>query len=222
TPSKRVCIMQATLASTSSGSFLVSSEPIRSSHHIAAPVLERLPLLDDVDWKKLTHGRKPNEQSHTELVERVQELTAISLCAKNHIQAQHILIEAAQAQLVVQDLYARKLNETLFTKENPPSKDRTKLIFEDGKGRYLTEEGIVATLETMEHNQEMRIEDKKQKRRTRDAERKAKKVAKAVVDAEWKAIKSAHETNIAVWTSKCEQLAEEGLPKSRWPKKPTR
>lgn len=221
TPSKRVRVMRASLASTSSGSFLVSSGPVTSSCRIDPPVLERLPP-SDIDWRKINDIARPQELSRDELIEHLQQLTDLSSRAKSHIQAQNVLIEATQAQLVVQDLYARKLNETLFNKENRKSKDRTKLIFKDGKGRHLTHDEIVEALEAMEHERDRKEAEKKQRRLTKKVERTARQAAKAAVDAEWQEIKSAHEANLATWSIKCAELAAEGLPKSRWPKKPAR
>jgi hypothetical protein len=70
-----------------------------------------------------------------------------SLClAHIHHQAQENVIEAAHVQLIVQNMYAMKLNEALNVKEKEKEKEQeddcTKLC-PDGKGRYLTDEGFI-------------------------------------------------------------------------------
>ncbi|KAJ7573615.1 hypothetical protein C8J56DRAFT_1065754 [Mycena floridula] len=50
TPSKRMRFMTHALSTTTSGSFLISNEPITSSHPIPEPVLEGPPMLAAPNW----------------------------------------------------------------------------------------------------------------------------------------------------------------------------
>ncbi|KAF8592789.1 DDE-domain-containing protein, partial [Ramaria rubella] len=50
TPSKHICLMNAAIAGTASGSYLVSKTPIYSSQTLSAPVLETPLTLPQPDW----------------------------------------------------------------------------------------------------------------------------------------------------------------------------
>ncbi|KAI0689001.1 hypothetical protein BC835DRAFT_1243959, partial [Cytidiella melzeri] len=108
TPSKQVRIMHSSLASTSSGSFLISSSRISSDHKIAPPVIEQLPRLTHHEWRSIYPAKPLHQQSQTELISHARELTTVASHAKQHTQGQDTVIEAAQAQLVIQELYAKK------------------------------------------------------------------------------------------------------------------
>lgn len=218
TPSKRIHLMTAALASTSSGSFLVDAARITSSHHVAPPVLEKLPPLTNSDWSQLRPHIPLHQQTRTELLEHTEQLTSLASRAKGQIQAQNVIIEGAQAQLVIQDLYANKLNETLFAKENRKPKNRTKIIFQDGKGRHLTHEKVVEMVEEMDRDRVAREDEKKQRKRNRAA----KQTAREAVEIQWRQIKENHEASILAWNLECEQMRADGVPKVQWPKRPVR
>jgi hypothetical protein len=61
TPSKRMRLLYGALASTSSGSMLVSKTRVTSAYKIAAPVLEVLPELPAPDWRML---QKPPDSGY--------------------------------------------------------------------------------------------------------------------------------------------------------------
>ncbi|KAI0694192.1 hypothetical protein BC835DRAFT_1306390 [Cytidiella melzeri] len=167
--------MQSSLASTLSGSFLISASRISSDHEIAPPVIERLPPLTDHNWRSIYPAKPLHQQSQTELISHARELTVVASRAKQHTQGQDTVIEAAQAQLVIQELYAKKVHEALFTQDNKKPRDHTKIVFKDGKGRHLTHEKIVETLEGMEHEKAKREVAKKQKSLTRTAQQTARR-----------------------------------------------
>ncbi|KAI9570836.1 hypothetical protein HD554DRAFT_1993899, partial [Boletus coccyginus] len=93
TPSKRMHLMTAVMAHTSLGSFLVGQDPITSASHITHPVLEKPPTIPHPDWFLL---RIPAPQSK------------ILYNAKHHIQSHDLIIEAAHAQMIMQELFVKK------------------------------------------------------------------------------------------------------------------
>ncbi|KAI0705819.1 hypothetical protein BC835DRAFT_1445266 [Cytidiella melzeri] len=100
------------------------------------------------NWRSIYPAKPLHQQSQTKLISHARELTTVASRAKQHTQGQDTVIEAAQAQLVIQELYAKKLHEALFTQNNKKPRDRTKIVFKDGKGHYLTHEEIVNPLYT--------------------------------------------------------------------------
>ncbi|KAF9236315.1 hypothetical protein BU15DRAFT_31168, partial [Melanogaster broomeanus] len=215
TPSKWMRLMTAAMARTSSGSFLVSKDPVTSASRIACPVLENPPAIPGPDWSLL---RTPTSQmSRAELEQYTEDLQDSLHNAKHHIQSRDMIIEAAHAQMIVQELFAKKQSQTLHAHENQKKTDRAKL-FPEGKGCHLTEEGFMKELERLE---EVKRQEKGDKAK-RKAERVEKRTGKARIDVEWKALLAKHDENITRWSATCEELAAKLVPKKDWPKKPRR
>ena len=72
------------------------------------------------------------------LEKEIRTLTESLHFANIHRYAQQDVIEKAHAQLIVQNIYATKLNEALNVKEKGMEKeDNHTKLFPDGKGRHL-------------------------------------------------------------------------------------
>jgi hypothetical protein len=134
TPSKHMHMLYSALATTSSSSLLVSKTQIMSATSILTPVLETLPELPHLNWSLL-------QQSHPTIYQAIQghveELTENLSYSHNIIQAQKLIDEQKNAQLIIQHSYLTKLNQSLQTKENKTKDDCTRL-FPKGLGRHLT------------------------------------------------------------------------------------
>lgn len=126
------------LQSSSSGSFLISDERIQSTQDIFEPVISQDKAALTPNW---THADMPitclNSLSMDELRQKSEELVQnLQIAHQQLLYAQHI-IEATNAQLVIQHLHALKLKVALGEKEKRKTKERTK-IFDDGLGKVFT------------------------------------------------------------------------------------
>ncbi|KAG0701865.1 hypothetical protein DFH29DRAFT_776657, partial [Suillus ampliporus] len=106
TPSKRMRLMNAAISRTASGSFLVSKDPVTSTHQIARPVLEAPPKIPAPNWS-LLHA-KPSTMSQIELEGYTEDLQDGLGSAKIHLKSRDLIIEGAHAQLIVQGLLCAK------------------------------------------------------------------------------------------------------------------
>jgi DDE superfamily endonuclease len=139
TPTKRMRILYGALATTSSGSLLVSKVRMTSAFSPITPVLETLPELPVPDWSLLQDLDSKRYQSREVLETHIDELTQSLSDARNIIRVREVIDERKNAQLVLQHSHLGKLNQSLQTKENKTKDDRTKL-FPKGHGRHLTAE----------------------------------------------------------------------------------
>ncbi len=172
TPSKRRRILTNSLAASSSGSFLVSNAVITSSQHIASPVLERPPPLREPDWD-LLHVSRGSLASATksQLEARCDKLTNELALSRQHVQVGRSIIQSANAQLLVQNLFCKKLNVALKINEGKKRTSKKTKIINDGRGRVMTKESTVQALEAQEAERQAEIEEKERKRVARETKR---------------------------------------------------
>jgi hypothetical protein len=141
TPSKRMRLLTSALSGTASGSYLVSKTRItaaQASKIVVPPALERPPPLPSPDWSLLDSWSEENGyRSQTQLQERIAQLTNALKHAQQQIMARNLIIEGAQAQLVIQGMALAKMKESVEAKENKRTSDRSHL-FPGGKGLVLT------------------------------------------------------------------------------------
>ena len=103
TPSKRMRSLYKSLEATSSGSFLVSKTPITAQTPIIEPVLERVPdRFPQPNWNLVRANPTGYQSRETLLIENDLLRTELSN-AQLHVRAQEMIIEGANAQLVVQN-----------------------------------------------------------------------------------------------------------------------
>ncbi|KAF5319127.1 hypothetical protein D9611_014093 [Ephemerocybe angulata] len=216
TPSKRMRSMYAALASTSSGSILLSKAKITSSTPILDPMIEDLPPLEQPDWS-LARTVTAN-MSYEQLVHENERLrTHLTHAAKLH-HAQEGIIEGAHATMVIQNLHLQKLNGALYGKEKQREGSGRRLVIDSSKGQVFSSDEVLEGLRLQE-------EEKKAKEAAKLARadtRAAKKDAKAKLEAEWVEIKRKHAEMVAEWELTCTKLQAEGVPKKNHPRKLTR
>src|SRR5215472_980586 len=137
TPTKRMRMLHGALATTSSGSLLVSKTHITSAFPVSSPILGTLPELPHPDLSLLQVPRSTRYQSREVLEARADQLTESLSYSRDVIRAHEVFDERKNAQLVIQHCHLTKLNQSLQKKENKTKTDRSKL-FSKGHGRHLT------------------------------------------------------------------------------------
>ena len=216
TPMKCMCIMTSALAGTSTGSFLVRKEHITSVQSIANPVFKRPILIQSPQWNLLQERIPGPDQTQKELVDKIAALTFNLDLARQQIAAKDSTIEASNAQLAVQGVYNKQLNEALNTKENKKETDRTQLAGAIGGPRVWTEDKFVAQVASEKVEREKKAADKVQ----RQLGREQKKAAKAATDDIWKGMVDAHKVEVDAWTAECAHLRVLKVKVKDLPKKP--
>jgi hypothetical protein len=103
TPSNQIRLMYGALASTSSGSTLVSKMCMASAYTITTPVFEPLPELPQPDWSYLQNQPSNTYQSHEALQHENAKLTESLHCSQAIIHAHEAREETCKAQIVVQN-----------------------------------------------------------------------------------------------------------------------
>lgn len=215
TPTKRGGVLRQSLASSSSGSFLVDSTKITSSQLIPPPVFEGTANIKQPDWlimwKKDVQRTKPETEAYVE--ELVRELET----ARMLVAVQTSIIEGQRAQLVLQNLQLVKQNEVLHVKENAKENDRTKL-FPGGRGRHLTGDDF--------HEAQVDAEKEKRAKEAAKELRKDKKAfqkkRKDEIEKLWKKRIEEYQSTIEKWTKLVTTLRCTGTKLKDCPKKPGR
>ncbi|KAJ7588776.1 hypothetical protein C8J56DRAFT_785302 [Mycena floridula] len=219
TPSKRMRSMYAGVSMTSSGSFLVSKDPMKSSTPIIDPVLEAPPMfLTQPDWGLLESQDedlwKTKEQMRLEN-ERLRESLAnaqLGISARDHI------IEGSHAQLTYQNLHLQRLNKALNAKEKKKEKGKDERVVFDGGGNVFTSDDFFAQME----QQKVRKDDQAAKKLARAGARELNKQARAAALAEWETIKAKHVKDLARWEKIIASEKSANVPKKDQTKKPVR
>jgi hypothetical protein len=221
TPSKRMRLMYGTLASTSSGSILVSKARMTSAYPVTKPVLEALPELPQPDWSLLKEPEPSIYQTRDMLEARNKELTDNLRNSQMIIRARELIDQRQTAQLVIQHAHLTKLNQSLHAKENKKATDRT-ILFPGGFGRHLTDPEFGQQLAEQARRKAAEEAGKAQRASNREVQR----VAKAAAEAEWKKKKEEYEEAMESWKAECLRLRAENVrvkdfpPKPRAPRRP--
>lgn len=215
TPSKRGLILTQTLAKSDSAYFLVGSSKITSLQTIPTPVLEGRPKIAKPNWSLVQAADNLEQKTRRQLEADIRALTE-SLCrAQIWDRAQESVIEGANAQLVVQNMYCTKLNEALNTKEKEKNDDRT-CLFPDGKGRHLTDPEFIKERADLTWEREEQAAAKEQRKLARDAKKKRKEAFEKL----WTAKKADYDELVEGWKEECERLKAGGSKKKDLPPKP--
>ena len=214
-PSKRMRMTISALASTSTGHALVSTTPINVSFRISSPVLETPPTPPPPHSPKDTLSPSQMSRAHLEASYR-------TLLAKNKEQHQLInmqngIIQRTNAQMVIQNLYCKKLNEKLNAKESKEPDDHTVLL-RGGKGRHWTDEDVIKSLRESQAAREAEVVDKDR----RKAERMAKAEQRKLADTEWKRVVAEHESAKITHADNIKRLRTAGVRVKDLPKPPVR
>ena len=211
-------IFYSALGSTSSGSMLVGKTRITSSYEVAAPVLEDMPELPELDCRLLRDKSDiVGYQSRESLLTKIELLTESLHRAQVLIRTHEVIQERITAQLVIQHAHLTKLNQALHAKENKKTNDRT-ILFAEGFGRHLTSEESISLVEGQKERKEKEAAEKMQRLEGREA----RKAAKATAEAEWVQIVTAHEQAVKDWVAECEKLRAQKVRVKDLPPKPKR
>ena len=210
-------MLYGALASTSSGSMLVSKVKMTSSYKIPGPVLKTVPDLPRPDWALLSDSHPGTYQSRETLEQQNRQLTDSLARSRDIIRTHELIDEGRAAQLLIQNAILVKQNKALHAKENKKDGGRTKL-FADGFGRHLTDPELIQTT-VMERQKKLELEAEKAKRKS---DREADAIARAEADAQWEKIKADHEKALEEWKLECDRLKAEGARVKDLPKKPKR
>lgn len=217
TPTKRRRILYGALASTSSGSYLVSKRTITSDQPIPPLTLDKHPPLGTLDRSLLVSPSASRSCcTRTDITTENKRLREELRLAHQHIAAQCLIIESDQAQLVVQNLHLQKQNEALHSRENQPVKERERLF--GGKGAAMMAEEFFGAVAAAKEAKDVAAVAKDKKAQTTAA----KKAAQEALDAEWKRMLSEWEAAVKKWEEECERLRDGGARKKDLPKKPLR
>ncbi|KAF8511549.1 hypothetical protein BU17DRAFT_54561, partial [Hysterangium stoloniferum] len=134
------------LANTSSGSFLVIKAHVthlEMKRAIHPPVLERVSgKIVTPDWSLLDKHAPLLEFTCSALESQCKALERNLLLAQQRLEAQEMIMEGQNAQLVIQNIGMERMNHTLHEKEKGKKSDRT-ILFPGGKGRHLTDVELI-------------------------------------------------------------------------------
>ncbi|KAF8201226.1 hypothetical protein K438DRAFT_1582162 [Mycena galopus ATCC 62051] len=219
TPSKRMRFMTSALSATSSGSFLVSKDPITSKSRLPPPVLEGPPsTIPRLDLTSLQFSDQDLEKmSKNELPEASKRLRQNLGLANQHIVARDGIIESSHATIVLQNVFCERQSEALNAKEQKKKTNRVTLSM-GGLGRHLTAPEWIAKTEEAQ-----RLRDAENVAKVQRAEdREAARMAKEALEERWKEMKAAHEKAVVTWEAECRDLRAEGCRPKDLPKKPVR
>ena len=103
--------MTSTLAETSTSSFLVGKECITSVQSIANPIFKWPIHTQSPQWNLLQEQIPGPDQTWQELVDKIAALTLNLDLAHQQIAAKDSTIAASNAQLAVQGVYNKQLND---------------------------------------------------------------------------------------------------------------
>ncbi|KAF8141044.1 hypothetical protein K438DRAFT_1518798, partial [Mycena galopus ATCC 62051] len=190
TPRKRMRLLGVGMASTLSGSFLVTKA--KATHldigKLAAPVFERVPdYLREPDWSTLQRPTTLPIYTCGGLEARCESLEQELRDARNMLRAHEGISEGQNAQIIVQNMTMGKLKQALFEKEAGKKSDHT-VLFPGGKGRHLTSDEVIAQKRALENAKAKEAADKV----TKQTKREAKKAEKERLEAEWKRMLEEH------------------------------
>ncbi|KJA24678.1 hypothetical protein HYPSUDRAFT_200539 [Hypholoma sublateritium FD-334 SS-4] len=205
TPSKCMWLLGAALGSTSAGSILLSKAKVthlEMSEIIKAPIIQHEdPTFPEPDWSLLKPNAPLQHQSQAKLEQMIEELTLNLSLVYQMIVGQRGIIEAANAQLLIQNLGMIKMNWALHEKEGGENKDRTVLkLSPNGK-----------------ENAKLQEQADKASRKPAQGDWKAEKEQ---IEVLWKEMQRDHALAVCAWQEHCEQLKQAGAKKKDLLKKP--
>lgn len=213
-------LFEAALGSTSSGSIRVTKAKVthlQMAQIIKPPAIQQVPdELDKPKWS-LIHKKQSNLPNRTAVECWTMDLEQSLEDAYKMIQAQWVIIEAANAQLLIQNLGMMKMNRALHEKEKGKNKDHTILkLFPDGKGRHLTNPELIES-KRLQEDAKRQEELDKASRKTAKSDQKAKKECIEVI---WRQMQQDHARAAEEWEADCQVLLTSGAWKRDLPRKP--
>ena len=218
TPSKRMKVLRAGLASDSKTSYLVSSSPATGDMRIISPCREQPELFAEPSWNTLLNSNIGHMDAE-ELLHEAEKLRAGLRMARDCIRAREAVVESAHATNVVLELTCQRQRVALYRKETEKLQKKDKRsLFGDGKAHVVTDDDFIAALEEIEEAEKERDKDKERRKLARAEAKESKEVGKKAWERaveEWK--KGREE-----WQEECERLKKEGCRKKDLPGAPKR
>jgi hypothetical protein len=180
------------------------------------PVFEKPPVLPEPDWTlliaKQPSGDEMGDVEHWKT--RCLDLEEALRRTKHQLTAHEQINAGQNAQIIIQDLTLRKLNETLNIGDKKDT-DRVKL-YPKGNGRHMTEQQFINELKEDRAKRADKVEVRKQRKAAREM-----RCGEGVeLVTQWNEIKENHAAAVRDWQVECERLNVEGVRKKDWPKKP--
>ena len=218
TPTKRANILHASLSMSSSGSFLLSTTRFNGTEEIASPVIEKPPALPEPQWGLLcTKTSDLDEVDSTDLRRQVASLSKSLSLAQMHIDQLRGINERANAQLVVQELFAREIKTSLYEKKNKPTRDNSQAI-NNSCGEVFTSTQVL----TIIAEQEKKKAEAQLKKQAKRKERKDRQEANTAREQAWKVEKAIHQRKVEEWKENDDKLKTSGIPLKDRPPRPPR
>jgi len=218
TPSKRMKVLRASLASDSKTSYLVSGSPATGDMRIITPHREQPEPFLEPSWSTLLNSSIGHMDTE-ELLHEVEKLRRGLQMARDCIRAREAVIESAHATNVVLELTCQRQRVALYRKETEKLQKKDKRsLFGDGKAHVVTDDDFIAALEEIEEIEKEREEDKERKKLARAKAKESKEAEKKAWERaveEWKEEKEG-------WEEECERLVEKGYRKRDLPGAPKR
>ena len=211
-------VLRASLASSSSASYLVSGSRISADARVITPQREEPEPFLEPDWNSLLDPGVAH-LGEEDLVRKVNELQRGLLLARDCLRAREAVIESAHATNIILELTCQRQRATLHRKEEAKLEKRDKRTLSgDGKAHVVTDDDFIQVLEEIE---EKAKEEEEGKERRKEARAKAKESKIAEKEA-WERALEEWKSEKEVWEEECEQLKEDGCLKKDLPKAPKR
>lgn len=218
TPSKRMKILRAGLASDSKTSYLVSSYPVTGETRVIMPQRERPEPFSEPSWSTLLDP----DVGHLDqggLIQEVIKLRGGLQMARDCIRAGEAVIESAHATNVVLELTCQRQRLALNWKktEKLQKKDKRSL-FSDGKAHVVTDDDFINALEAIEELEKEKEGEKERRKLARVKVKESKEAEKKAWDQaveEWKGEREE-------WEEERTRLVEQGHRKRDLPRAPKR
>jgi hypothetical protein len=221
TPSKRRRTLVAALASTSSGSFLVTSKPITSVKSIPKPVLEKPFPLPEPDWSySRIQPCQLENMTRSQLVAKLNSTAANLDLARQQIISRDAVIAGTQAQLCVQHLHLLKTNAALHCKEldELEGTEKNVRVIPDHHGQVLNSNEFIQKVEECVLRKRKKDEDKHRKKESREKQKRQK----LELDANWKKTITKYEQEKKKWQEEVDALKAKGVRVKDLPRQPKR
>jgi hypothetical protein len=211
-------ILRASLASSSSTSYLASSSLVTADARIITPQREEPEPFFEPNWASLLN---PNTAhlGEEDLVCKVKELQRGLASARDCIRAREAVIEGTHATNIILELTCQRQRTTLHRKEAAKLEKRDKrTLFGDGKAHVVTDEDFILALEEIE---EMEKEREEGVERWKEARAKAKE-SKVAEKKAWEKALEDWKLEREEWEEECALLRGAGCRKKDLPKAPKR
>ncbi|KIJ23158.1 hypothetical protein M422DRAFT_276329 [Sphaerobolus stellatus SS14] len=218
TPSGMTRVLISRLSATTSGSFLISESPLKSSIPVQTPILESPPALPMPNWDVTNVSLELTEYTKEELGEIIIELAQELTSAQAHLLARDGSITRLQAQLIIQNIHLLKMNKALQAKERGKEKDTRLQMFPGGFGCVLTDDDVIA----LQDETAARKRAKETHRKRKMKEKQDKEQILAEQKRQWDLIREEYAEATAAYKQECARLKGLGVKRGSWPKPPKR